>query len=89
MAESSSLRGWTFEPSATWPLEFFNVDLSPHHAGAVGWDAMPLMGFDRPGLELLSAQGLESALLEAIALQNETVPCHPGKELRIFPSSPR
>ena len=27
MAESSSLRGWTFEPSATWPLEFFNVDL--------------------------------------------------------------
>ncbi len=38
MAESSSLRGWTFEPSATWPLEFFNVDLSPHHAGAVGWD---------------------------------------------------
>ena len=50
---------------------------------------MPLTGFDRPGLELLSAQGLESALLEAIALQNETVSCHPGKDLRIFPSSPR
>ena len=54
-----------------------------------GWHPMPLTGFDRPGLELLSAQGLESALLEAIALQNETVSCHPGKDLRIFPSSPR
>jgi hypothetical protein len=53
------------------------------------WHPMPLTGFDRPGLELLSAQGLESALLEAIALQNETVSCHPGKDLRIFPSSPR
>ena len=30
IAESSSLRGWTFEPSQTWPLEFFDIDLSPH-----------------------------------------------------------
>ncbi len=38
MEESSTLRGRTFEPSATRPLEFFNVDLSPHHAVAVRWD---------------------------------------------------
>ena len=38
MAESSSLRGWTFDPSATSLLELFDIDLSPHHAGAVGWD---------------------------------------------------
>ena len=38
MAESSSLRGWTFEPSPTRPLDFFDIDLSPHHKGTVRWD---------------------------------------------------
>ena len=33
MAESSSLRGWTFEPSPTWPLDLFDMDLSPHPRG--------------------------------------------------------
>ena len=36
MAESSPLQGWTSEPSASWPLEFFDVDLSPHHARQSG-----------------------------------------------------
>jgi len=50
---------------------------------------MPLTGFDRPSLELLSAQGLELALLEATALQNETVPCHRGEDSGNIRSSPR
>ncbi len=47
MAESSSLRGRTFETSATWPLEFFNVDLSPHPTVAVRWDGA-IEGSPRP-----------------------------------------
>ena len=38
MADSSSLRGWTHEPSADWPLDLFDIDLSLHQEGAVGWD---------------------------------------------------